>query len=293
MQQHYDDQAMAEESSSEEPSSVGQELRAAREALNLPIKQLAGDLRIEPHYLVALEENDFAAFSAPVFAMGYLKQYAIRLGLDEKELLTDYSLQVGAQEPPLLRSSTLRTNTNQQQARGLVAGSVVVSVVAATLIWWFSTPEPAAPVVRQPDAPIPVGELEAPVTETAEPEESALAQPVPVVVERVSLVPQQRLAEPVEEFVEALAVVAEPTMQVEIRFYEDCWTEVIDGRGERLFYGLGSVGVQAQFTATPPLSVFLGNVDGVVLLVNDMPYAIPAESRRGNIAEFVIPESAD
>lgn len=293
MQQHYDDQAMAEESSSEEPSSVGQELRAAREALNLPIKQLAGDLRIEPHYLVALEENDFAAFSAPVFAMGYLKQYAIRLGLDEKELLTDYSLQVGAQEPPLLRSSTLRTNTNQQQARGLVAGSVVVSVVAATLIWWFSTPEPAAPVVRQPDAPIPVGELKAPVTETAEPEESALAQPVPVVVERVSLVPQQRLAEPVEEFVEAPAVVAEPTMQVEIRFYEDCWTEVIDGRGERLFYGLGSVGAQAQFTATPPLSFFLGNVDGVVVLVNDMPYAIPAESRRGNIAEFVIPESAD
>ncbi len=293
MQQHYDDQAMAEESSSEEPSSVGQELRAAREALNLPIKQLAGDLRIEPHYLVALEENDFAAFSAPVFAMGYLKQYAIRLGLDEKELLTDYSLQVGAQEPPLLRSSSLRTNTNQQQARGLVVGSVVVSVVAATLIWWFSTPEPAAPVVRQPDAPIPVGELKAPVTETAEPGESALAQPVPVVVEPVSLVPQQRLAEPVEEFVEALAVVAEPTMQVEIRFYEDCWTEVIDGRGERLFYGLGSVGVQAQFMATPPLSVFLGNVDGVVLLVNNMPYAIPAESRRGNIAEFVIPESAD
>lgn len=289
MQQHYDDQAMAEESSSEEPSSVGQELRAAREALNLPIKQLAGDLRIEPHYLVALEENDFAAFSAPVFAMGYLKQYAIRLGLDEKELLTDYSLQVGAQEPPLLRSSTLRTNTDQRQARGLVAGSVVVSVVAATLIWWFSTPEPAAPVVRQPDAPIPVGDLEAPVTETAEPGESALVQPVSV----VEPVPQQRLEEPVEEFVEAPAVVAEPTMQVEIRFYEDCWTEVIDGRGERLFYGLGSVGAQAQFTATPPLSFFLGNVDGVVVLVNDMPYAIPVESRRGNIAEFVIPESAD
>ena len=96
-----------------------------------------------------------------------------------------------------------------------------------------------------------------------------------------------------EEPVEEPAGFAEPTMQVEIRFYEDCWAEVIDGRGERLFYGLGSVGAQAQFTATPPLSFFLGNVDGVVLLVDDIPYAIPAESRRGNIAEFVIPESAD
>ena len=93
--------------------------------------------------------------------------------------------------------------------------------------------------------------------------------------------------------VQAPAGVVEPTLQVEIRFYEDCWTEIIDGRGERLFYGLGSVGAQTQFTATPPLSFFLGNVDGVVLFVDEMPYAIPAESRRGNIAEFVIPESAD
>ncbi len=285
MQQHYDDQAVAEESSSEERSSVGQELRAAREALDLPIKQLAGDLRIEPHYLVALEDNDFAAFSAPVFAMGYLKQYAIRLGLDEKELLTDYSLQVGAQEPPSLRSPTLRSSTDQQQARGLVAGSAVVFVVAATLIWWFSAPEPTVPVVRQPDARIPAGEPEAPVTETAESGEAVLVQPLPL----AQPVPQQRSEEPVESPAGAVG----PTLQIEIRFYEDCWTEVIDGRGERLFYGLGSVGAQTQFTATPPLSFFLGNVDGVVLLVDEMPYAIPAESRRGNIAEFVIPESAD
>ena len=307
MQQHYDDQAVAEESSGEEPSSfVGQELRAAREALKLPIKQLADDLRIDPHYLVALEENDFAAFSAPVFAMGFLKQYAIRLGLDEKELLADYSLQVGALEPPSLRSPTLRSlryrsSTDQNQARRLVAGSAIVSVVAASLIWYFSGSEPAAPVVRQPDASIPVGEPGAPVTETAESGEAAMVQPVPE-VESLPLgleqpVPQQRLEGPgeelVEEPVEAPAGVAERTLQVEIIFYEDCWTEIIDGRGERLFYGLGSVGARAQFTATPPLSFLLGNAGGIVLLVDDMPYAIPAESRRGNIAEFVIRESAD
>ncbi len=291
MQQHYDDQAMAEDGSSKEPSSVGQELRTAREALDLPIKQLAGDLRIEPHYLVALEENDFGAFSAPVFAMGYLKQYAIRLGLDEKGLLTDYSLQVGAQEPPSLRTPTLHSNTDQQQARWLVAASAAVFVVAASLIWWFSTPEPPAPVVRQPDARVPVSEPEAPVTETAEFGEAVVVPPVPLEqpVPVVQAVSQQRLEAPVG----APAGVVEPTLQVEIRFYEDCWTEIIDGRGERLFYGLGSVGAQTQFTATPPLSFFLGNVDGVVLFVDEMPYAIPAESRRGNIAEFVIPESAD
>jgi cytoskeleton protein RodZ len=264
--QHDDEQAVDEENPSRETSSVGQELKAAREALNLPIKQLAGDLRIEPHYLTALEENDFGAFSASVFAKGYLKQYAIRLGLDEKELLSGYYRQVGTQELPMLLTPTLESQADQQQARWLVAGSAVVLVVAVISIWRFSTPEPEVPVVRQPAASIAA-------TETIESEEEAVvAQPIPL--------------EPLEEPVG-------PTLQVELNFNEDSWTEVIDARGERLFYGLGSAGARTRFTAMPPLSFFLGNADGVELLVDEMPYVIPEESRQGNLARFVILESAD
>ena len=194
--QHHDDQAVVEENSSEEASTVGQELRAAREALELPIKQLAGDLRIEPHYLVALEQNDFDAFSAPVFAMGYLKQYAIRLGLDEKELLTGYFRQVGTQEPPTLRTPSLRSSADQQQTRWLVWTSAIVLVVALILIWWFSTNEPEAPVVRQPTADNPVGEPDEPVIEPAGSGDAVVARPVPI--ERV-VVP---VAAPVEAPVE-------------------------------------------------------------------------------------------
>ena len=59
--------------------------------------------------------------------------------------------------------------------------------------------------------------------------------------------------------VEASEEIDEPTLQVEIVFAEDCWTEVIDANGERLFYGLGSAGARTRFAATPPLSFFLGN----------------------------------
>ncbi len=283
--QHHDDQVAAEENSSEETSSVGQELKAAREALDLPIKQLAGDLRIEPHYLVALEENDFDAFSAPVFAMGYLKQYAIRLGLDEKELLAGYFNQVGTQKPPTLRTPSLRSGADQQQTRLLVWASAIVFVVAAILIWWFSTNESEAPVVRQPTANIPMDEADEPVIEPAGSGDAFVARPAPV--ERMEVPAAVRVEVPAEAPVE----VVEPTVQVEIRFHEDCWTEVIDGRGERLFYDLGSVGARTRFSATPPLSFLFGNVDGVELLVDEMPYSIPAGSRQGNLARFVILES--
>ncbi len=265
---HHDDQAVDEESPSGETSSVGQELKAAREALDLPIKQLAGDLRIDPHYLVALEENDFAAFSAPVFAKGYLKQYATRLGLDEKALRADYDRQVGTHELPMLRTPAFRSIADQQQTRWLIAISAIVFVVAAILIWWFSTPEPAAPVVRQPAATIPVAE---PASTTAELEEAVAAQPVP--------------PEPLSS--------GDPTAQVEINFREESWVEVVDARGERLFYGLGGAGDRTRFVAALPLSIVLGNADGVELFVDEKRYSIPVNSRQRDPARFVIPEPSD
>ncbi len=166
----------------------------------------------------------------------------------------------------MLHIQTLESPADQQQARWLVAGSAVVFVVAVILIWRFGTPEPEVPVVRQPAASIAA-------TETIESEEEAVvAQPIPL--------------EPLEEPVG-------PTLQVEINFNEDSWIEVIDARGERVISAVGNAGARTRFTAVPPLSFLVGNADGVELLVDEMPYAISVESRRGNVAEFVILESAD
>jgi cytoskeleton protein RodZ len=273
---HDDEQAADEESPTGETSSVGRSLRTAREALDLPIEQLAGDLRIDPRYLTALEENEFGEFSAPVFAKGYLKQYAVRLGLDERDLLTEYYRQVGAQEVRKLPTQSLQHSADRQQARWLIAASAVIFVVAALAIWRFNTPEPEVPVVRPPAAAVTVSEPGEIAADTTEPDEAVIVQP-----------------EPVAAVIDASVETSIATLQVEIIFAEDCWTEVIDARGERLFYGLGSSGARTRFTATPPLSFFLGNASGVEVLVDEMPYEIPAGNREGNLARFVILESGD
>lgn len=299
---HHDDQAVDEESPSGETSSVGQELKAAREALDLPIKQLAGDLRIDPRYLVALEENDFAAFSAPVFAKGYLKQYATRLGLDEKSLLADYNRQVGTHELPRLRTPTFQSIADQQQARWLIAISAIVFVVAAILIWWFSTPEPAAPVVGQPATTVPAAEPAAPVVRQAATTVPVAVPASPVVRQPAATVPVAEPASTTAELEEAVAAQpvppeplssGGPTAQVEINFREESWVEVVDARGERLFYGLGGAGDRTRFVAALPLSIVLGNADGVELFVDEKRYSIPVNSRQRDPARFVIPEPSD
>ncbi len=276
-----DNQSADDESSSGEYSSVGEMLRNAREALDLKVEQVAGELRIDVPYLVALEENDFDEFSAPVFAKGYLKQYALRLGLDDKELLMLYYRQGGTQQIPKLRVQTIETGEDKRQMHWLIAGSVVVIAVAAVSIWQFSTLENEMPIISQ----VANTSDTAPARATPAEESQIMTVTVPTALDPSG----QLVMDPVDDPAEVVV----PALQVEIVFHEDCWTVVIDAGDERLFYGLGRAGSRSRFSATPPVSFFLGNASGVDISVNDAPYGISDESRQGNLARFVILESGD
>ena len=280
MRRHENQSANAERPSGEYPS-VGEMLRNAREALNFEIDQVAGDLRIDGSYLIAMEDNDFDKFSAPVFAKGYLRQYALRLGLDDKELLTLYYRQVGAVQMPKLKVQTIEMGEDRRQARWLVAGSVIVLVVASVSIWQFSTLETEIPVVTTVES-----------TSEREPGQAMtlLEQPIVTVTAPID---SGTVDEIVSEPIEALPEVIASELQVEIIFREDCWTEVIDVLGERLFYGLGRAGARSRFAAAPPLSLFLGNASGVDISVDGIPYEISGENRQGNLARFMILGSGD
>ena len=280
MRRHENQSANAERPSGEYPS-VGEMLRNAREALNFEIDQVAGDLRIDDSYLIAMEDNDFDKFSAPVFAKGYLRQYALRLGLDDKELLTLYYRQVGAVQMPKLKVQTIEMGEDRRQARWLVAGSVIVLVVASVSIWQFSTLETEIPVVTTVES-----------TSEREPGQAMtlLEQPIVTVTAPID---SGTVDEIVSGPIEARPDVIASELQVEIIFREDCWTEVIDVLGERLFYGLGRAGARSRFAAAPPLSFFLGNASGVDISVDGTPYEISGENRQGNLARFMILGSGD
>jgi cytoskeletal protein RodZ len=65
----------------------GQALAARRGERGLSIDQVAASTRIRPDHLRALEADDHAPFAASVYAKGYLRTYALFLGLDPDELI--------------------------------------------------------------------------------------------------------------------------------------------------------------------------------------------------------------
>lgn len=109
--------------------TIGQKLKAAREAKRLTLEKVFEATRIRVPYLKALEEDDLSSMPSPVQARGYLRNYAEFLGLDFGQLVEE------------MRSA--------QQPSGEVVGPADLTDLSAT-----HTLEPESVVVAAPLSPL-------------------------------------------------------------------------------------------------------------------------------------------
>jgi len=68
-------------------TSVGQMLREAREAQGIALEDVAVRLRLMHRQIEAMETDDFESLGQPVFARGFVRNYARLLGLAPEALL--------------------------------------------------------------------------------------------------------------------------------------------------------------------------------------------------------------
>lgn len=71
--------------------SLGEKLRAAREARGVSISEVAEQTRIAPMYIECIENDNYKPLPGGIFNKGFVKSYARFIGLDEHEALQDYS----------------------------------------------------------------------------------------------------------------------------------------------------------------------------------------------------------
>ena len=303
-----------DELTEEKALSVGETLRTAREAKGLSIEQLVRDLRIDTRFLLALEQDEFEVFSAPVFTKGYMRQYSQRVGLKYEDILKKYTHQVGSRDVPMMASQPIQLDSGRRLARWMALMLFVALLSAGFGVWYFYFDSPSfMEVVTSTednfDSDVDrFAEIEPLIIESNEIDESLQIEMVDSVT--ASLAPtsvslplvEQSSVLNVEQF-ESESYVGidngeDPhslplglSKLIEIVFDQDCWTEITDINGERFYYDLGRAGSKSIFDAHLPLSFLLGNVNGVQIRVNGEPYMIPADSHNGgNVARFVITE---
>jgi len=113
----------------------GRRLREAREGQGLTQEEAAERLHLHHSQVAALENDDYAHFSAPIFIRGYLNNYARLLGLDPEEVVRALEQQ-GLEQPPILSELTaampsVRRHGMPMHIRAVVlAGGTIVFLAA-------------------------------------------------------------------------------------------------------------------------------------------------------------------
>ena len=286
-----------ETSSDDEPQGPlgGERLAKARKAQEISVLEIAKELHLDEPKVRALERNDFELLGAPVFAKGHLKKYAQVVQVDEGDVLTDYyQLTRAAGMPPLVST---RSRPRREMSPGPWIAVIVVFIVVATAYWWFTTqPMRADDPLRDL---VPEETVSAPVDIAGA---SAVGDAVEPLAPAEDTVGEEALGEEPPDEEPAAAEPEAPQTETEsgptlldgqmrllVTYSGDCWTEITDARGRRLFFGMGTDGRTVELSGDAPFNVLFGNVANVRLQVNGSDRPIADAERKGRTAKLTIP----
>lgn len=270
------------------PPSPGRLLRQARERAGLGAEDLAGQLKLAKSTLEALERDDFAALSEPVYVRGYYRKIAKVLPIAEAELIGAYdALNKPAATTPAMRRIPLAGGvaagtSRQYRGQGLWIGVAVVIVAAVLFV--LAEREPPQ---RLAEAPVPAATPRpAPSAAPAPAPETPAATPTP---STDAAAPDTSPAAPAA----APAVTPPPAAvpnQLVLEFSESSFVRVEDSRGKTLAIGLVRGGERQALDGQPPYTVFLGNAQNVRVSYNGQPVDFSSHvNSQNDTARFTVP----
>ena len=291
----------SKDTNSEEPAGplCGERLRAARRENDISIRDIAKELHIDEPKVRALEENNFSILGAPVFAKGHMRKYAGLVGVNIDDVLADYyQLERSTGAPPVV--GPRRKIPREISLGPWLVAIVVILIGAGAAYWWFNREpvdtssvavEPATLAPFASDIALDSGPEQDSGTETDDAESVDSIAVDDAATEE--LLPAEDVAMPTA----AIADVQEPVnsapsslpqVRVELTYTGDCWTEVSDASGKRLFYDLGSDGRVVPLRGDAPLRIVLGDSANVSITVEGSDYRIPDSARSGRLARLTI-----
>ena len=233
--------------------SCGEMLANKRSEKELSVNQVAREIKIEPHVIEMIENNDFESIGAPVFVKGYLRQYSELVGLDPDLIVEKYSAINSIEDsPPIINDSVDQISKYFLTPKIILIAIFVILIsfgVLATVFGIFGNNETV--VIKM--------ETE------AESQESLLTSTSN------------------EFFTE------ENLMNLTITYSDLCWTEIFDANGERLFFGLGDQDREVNIDGAPPFDVMLGAADNLLeIKLEGREYNVVDSIRRGEVLRFKV-----
>jgi cytoskeleton protein RodZ len=286
------------------PPSIGQSLRSAREARDLSTEAAAAALHLDAGMLHALEADEYHRLGAAVFVRGHLRRYAALVSMDAEALLLQYQRMAPAEGlPSRPAGSGERFAVDDGLNWRLVLIIVLVMLIVAFAVWrlWGPNAEPttmatdlsqinaAAPQASRPALSM----LNLPDLSRT-PDSSITSEALAVVtlpgaetsasVTAVSATPSASVSQPAGSPGNGESL----GLPLVVSCSSECWTQLTDAVGRRLFVGLAQPGQRIAVRGEAPIAVVLGNAGAAELEVDGRAYPISRESINNNVARLTI-----
>lgn len=263
--------------------SVGQQLRAAREAAQLSLDEIAHALKFSPRQIELLEADNFDALPGVTIVRGFVRSYARLLRLDADVLLR--------QLEPLMPSipAEVRPPDNMgvaSQPRGvrelspLVTIAIVLLLAASMLVLWHFFGPSTTRTMTSANAPVNV--LEAPQAQPVPAESQAMPVITPVAPSGDGTLSAQAVLPAPAALPAAVDV---PTLR--FAFADRSWVEVTDASRQLLHSGENPGGSQLVVTGKPPFDIVIGNAGKVTLTYGEQVIDL-APHMRAEVARLTV-----
>jgi cytoskeleton protein RodZ len=256
--------------SESDQASVGQILRNAREAQGVTVEEAAVRLRLMHRQIEAMEADDFESLGQPVFARGFVRNYARLLALVPETLLARMEgapaepAPVSQAEPPQQRSWL-----SSPWLILLLLGLLLLVAIPVVLYLWLNSEVDEGPASPMPTAQSrPAPQTPPPASAAASPVVAAPVAPAAAVAQDA---PAAEVAAPAEAA--APAAVAPPVASsvLHLEFGAEAWTEIKDSSGRMLHRQLNRAGSSVDIHGQPPFDVVIGNAAQARMTYNGRP----------------------
>ena len=253
---------------SAEEAGPGTLLAREREARGLTIADLSGRLKYSHRQITALEADDFSKLPGGTFVRGMIRAYAKQVGVDQVRVMELFdkrhatvpvAVDIQARRIPFPDGKKKATRVY------LVLSSLALIAVGAVLLDWHFGAE-FGDLWK-------VGRSSAPSVTIAKPKPPASLEPADAANFSQNADPDSVSRPAVGEGRPTGSVDKGvlPLGKIVMEFQRDSWVEVTDAQGALIMSQLNPAGSSKSIEASPPLSLTIGNAQGVKLTFNDAP----------------------
>jgi cytoskeleton protein RodZ len=285
--------------------SLGANLRRERELRGISLKEISEATKISSRLLEALEADRFDILPGGIFRKSFLKSYAKYLGMNEEQVLYEYTLAFeSVPVNPDEKQQTGKASREPKSYRAFLIAGILGLLILGLAYFYLKTPhssvhesvpsgvqstQPSKSEVKSaPPATVPQSvaspPLRAPESVSVQPgipaNGLASTSPNPFDPAASAVNPQLKvlgeLAKKPEPPPLSLGSSNEPvpSSQTELilEATEQTWISVVSGEN-RLFAGMLKPKESKKFSLQAPLNLVLGNAGGVSAVVNGQPLA--------------------